>query len=125
MRHPDLRYPLTIAILMSVALLFIVSGGILAQGLPPPPAVIGPLPGSPLTSEERALVAREAAAARLEEVEKEVETNPGLLNDPQYLAAHPRLRQFLSDYPRAVGLMQQNPQEFFDLLKQHETAAAP
>ncbi|GEM_PF-4252672 len=125
MKHPSSRYTHALTVWLSATVLFIASGNVFAQGPPLPPPALGPLPGSPLTGEERALVARQAAAARLEEVEKEIETNPGLLDDPQYLAAHPRLRQFLSDQPRAASLIQQNPQEFFDLLKQHETAAAP
>lgn len=68
--------------------------------------------------QQRALLVRQAAVAQIEEVEQEVEQNPGLLNDQQFLDAHPRLEQFVSTHPDATKLIQQNPQAFFAALKQ-------
>jgi hypothetical protein len=88
--------------LISVALMMSLSGTTVAQyGAPPP--------GGPSPMQE---LARQAATDKIEAVESEVEQNPSLLNDPQYLAAHPHLAKFVSEHPEATQLIQQNPASF-------------
>jgi hypothetical protein len=101
--------------LISVALMLSLSATTVAQyGAPPP--------GGPSPMQE---LARQAATDKIEAVESEVEQNPSLLNDPQYLAAHPHLAKFVSEHPEATQLIQQNPSAFFAAFNAKHGLAAP
>ena len=102
---------------MAASLMLAASGTILAQFRGPPPPPLGP--------QQRALLARQAAVAQIEAVEQELEKNPGLLNDQQYLDAHPRLQQCVTTHPEATKLIQQNPQAFFAALKHQRGVPNP
>ena len=51
--------------------------------------------------------------ARMMQVENDLEANPKLVEDPNYLAAHPGLQRMLQRHPEMAQKIEQNPQAFF------------
>lgn len=43
------------------------------------------------------------------EVEKDLEKNPKLADDPKFVAAHPELRKFLNEHPKVNGALASKP----------------
>ena len=56
---------------------------------------------------------RERERARAKEVEKELEKNPKLIDDPNYLSQHPKLARYIKNHPEAKQQIEQNPKAFF------------
>ncbi len=50
------------------------------------------------------------------QVEAELEANPSLVDDPKYLAAHPRLARMLERHPEAKGKIKKDPKRFFETM---------
>jgi hypothetical protein len=46
------------------------------------------------------------------DVASELEANPSLAQDPQYLLKHPGLKQFLNEHPNALSEMKEHPYGF-------------
>jgi hypothetical protein len=61
------------------------------------------------------LIERERARdkAMTKEVEEELEKNPKLVDDPDYLAQHPKLAHYLKRNPEAKQKIKQDPKAFF------------
>jgi hypothetical protein len=51
--------------------------------------------------------------ARMMQVESDLEANPKLVEDPNYLAAHPGLQRMLQRHPEMAQKIEQDPQAFF------------
>jgi hypothetical protein len=51
--------------------------------------------------------------AKTKEVEQELEKNPKLVDDPNYLAQHPGLAQYIKNHPEAKQEIEQDPRAFF------------
>ena len=51
------------------------------------------------------------------QVEQDLEANPSLVNDQNYLSGHPRLAKLLERHPEAKAQIQQDPKGFFEALK--------
>jgi hypothetical protein len=45
-------------------------------------------------------------------VAKELRSNPNLVNDPNYLSRHPKLREYLEDHPNVREELKENPSVF-------------
>ncbi len=45
-------------------------------------------------------------------IAKDLKSNPGLANDPNYLSQHPQLQQFLSKHPGVKEELHENPNRF-------------
>lgn len=45
-------------------------------------------------------------------ITQELMSNPNLIHNPSYLAAHPQLVNFMNKYPQAAASMRANPQAF-------------
>lgn len=43
------------------------------------------------------------------EIEKDLESNPKLADDPKFVAAHPELRKFLNEHPKVNGALASKP----------------
>ena len=56
---------------------------------------------------------RERREHRVREVERELEKNPSLVNDPKYLEQHPKLAEYLKRHPEAKGKIERDPKAFF------------
>lgn len=56
---------------------------------------------------------RERRERKFRQVEQELEQNPSLINDPHYLAQHPKLAEYLKRHPEAKGKIEKNPKAFF------------
>jgi hypothetical protein len=50
------------------------------------------------------------------QVEAELEANPSLVDDPKYLAAHPRLARMLDRHPEAKEKIRKDPKGFFEAM---------
>ncbi len=50
------------------------------------------------------------------QVEAELEANPSLIDDPKYLAAHPRLARMLDRHPEAKEKIKKDPKGFFEAM---------
>jgi len=50
-------------------------------------------------------------------VAEELEKNPKLLDDPKYLAQHPKLADYLEKHPEAKQKLKQDPKGFFKHLE--------
>ena len=46
------------------------------------------------------------------DIAKDLRSNPGLANDPNYLSAHPELQQFLDKHPGVREELRENPKRF-------------
>ena len=55
------------------------------------------------------------------ETADQLKKNPSLLDDPQFIASHPALQQFLSDYPRVREAVDKNPQAFLQAVARFES----
>ncbi len=60
---------------------------------------------------------RKLQEAKIDEVVADVKKNPKVLDDPKYLAAHPRLAKYLEKHPDAKDKIKQDPAAFFQHLK--------
>ena len=56
---------------------------------------------------------RERERARAKEVEEELEKNPKLVDDPNYLAQHPKLARYIKNNPEAKQKIERDPKAFF------------
>jgi hypothetical protein len=56
---------------------------------------------------------RAKTKAKTKEVEEELEKNPKLVDDPNYLAQHPKLAHYLKRNPEAKRKIEQDPKAFF------------
>jgi hypothetical protein len=56
---------------------------------------------------------REREQAKVKEVARDLEKNPKLLDDPNYLEQHPRLANYLKKHPEAKEKIKQDPKGFF------------
>jgi len=56
---------------------------------------------------------RERERAKAKEVEQELEKNPKLIDDPNYLAQHPKLARYIKNNPEAKQKIEQDPKAFF------------
>lgn len=54
------------------------------------------------------------------EMAKELNKNPGLINDPKYLADHPSLNNYLKEHPGAAKEWQDHPQAYADAARADE-----
>jgi hypothetical protein len=63
----------------------------------------------------------EREQVKTREVEEELEKNPKLVNDPNYMAQHPRLAQYLSRHPESKQKIEQNPKAFFAEMEKRES----
>ncbi len=61
---------------------------------------------------------RKLQEAKIDEVTADVKKNPKVLDDPKYLAAHPRLASYLEKHPGAKDKIKQDPAAFFQHLKE-------
>lgn len=61
---------------------------------------------------------RKVQEAKIDEVAADVKNNPKVLDDPKYLAAHPRLASYLEKHPDAKDKIKQDPTAFFQHLKE-------
>jgi hypothetical protein len=55
----------------------------------------------------------ERERAKTKEVEEELEKNPKLVDDPNYLEQHPKLARYLRNHPDAKRKIEQDPKAFF------------
>jgi hypothetical protein len=71
--------------------------------------------GDPLLAQEGPLRERmrEREQAKVKEVARDLEKNPKLLDDPNYLEQHPRLANYLKKHPEAKEKIKQDPKGFF------------
>lgn len=70
--------------------------------------------GAPVRAQAPAPAAAAAGMkAKRARVEAELEANPALVDDPKYLAAHPRLQRMLERHPEAKEKIRRDPQGFF------------
>ena len=60
---------------------------------------------------------RERQEVKEKEVEHDLEKNPKLVDDPDYLAQHPRLESYLKRHPEAKSKIKKNPKAFFEHLE--------
>jgi hypothetical protein len=58
--------------------------------------------------------------AKTKEVEQELEKNPKLVDDPNYLAQHPRLAQYIRNHPEAKQEIERDPKAFFANMEKEE-----
>ena len=63
---------------------------------------------------------RERERAKSKEVEEQLEHNPKLVDDPNYLAQHPRLEQYLKRHPESKQKIEQDPKAFFADMEKRE-----
>ncbi len=61
---------------------------------------------------------RKLKEAKLDEVAGELKKNPKLIDDPKYLAQHPKLAKYLEEHPGAKEKIKQDPVGFFQHLKE-------
>ena len=61
---------------------------------------------------------RKLQEAKIDEVAADVKKNPKVLDDPKYLAAHPKLAAYLEKHPDAKDKIKQDPTAFFQHLKE-------
>lgn len=54
---------------------------------------------------------------KMREVEQELEKNPNLVDDPNYLAQHPKLAEYLKRHPEAKSKIKSDPKGFFQHLR--------
>ena len=76
----------------------------------------------PLASDAPQLLAQEGLSDRLRKrqeakVAEDLEKNPKLLDDPEYLAQHPKLADYLEKHPEAKPKLKQDPKGFFKHLE--------
>lgn len=70
--------------------------------------------GAPVRAQALApAAAASGMRAKRARVEAELEANPALVDDPKYLAAHPRLRRMLERHPEAKEKIKRDPKGFF------------
>ena len=68
----------------------------------------------------------ERQRAKTKEVEEELEKNPKLVDDPNYLEQHPRLARYLKHHPEARQKIEQDPKAFFaDMEIRGKTSPSP
>jgi hypothetical protein len=60
---------------------------------------------------------RERREAKIKDVERDLEKNPKLVDDPNYLEQHPRLESYLKKHPAAKSQIKKNPKAFFEHLE--------
>lgn len=106
------------AVLLGGLLATLSGGAALAQYGQPPQ-------GYPASNPAMQELAHQAMVNKIEQVEREVEQNPAVLSDPQFLAAHPSLGRFLAGHPEAASLIQQNPQAFFGAFNREHGQGQP
>ena len=63
---------------------------------------------------------RERERAKTKEVEEELQKNPKLVDDPNYLAQHPKLARYLKNNPEAKQKIEQDPKAFFANMEKRE-----
>jgi hypothetical protein len=63
---------------------------------------------------------RKIKNAKIDQIEGDLEKNPKLLDDPTYLAQHPKLADYLKKHPEAKPKIQQDPKTFFQHLKDEQ-----
>ena len=59
------------------------------------------------------------------QISKELQKNPGLLDDPNYLNSHPELKQFLSTHGGVRQQVKEHPQVFMRREQKYERNEAP
>ena len=55
--------------------------------------------------------------ARMAQVEREIEANPKLVEDPNYLESHPGLKRMLEKHPEMRAKIEQDPKGFFEQMR--------
>ena len=60
---------------------------------------------------------REREQTRVKEVASDLEKNPKLVDDPNYLEQHPRLAHYLKNHPEAKQKIKNDPKGFFQHLE--------
>ena len=63
---------------------------------------------------------RKIKNAKIDQIEGDLEKNPKLLDDPTYLAQHPKLADYLKKHPEAKPKIQQDPKTFFQHLRDEQ-----
>jgi hypothetical protein len=56
---------------------------------------------------------RRLGQAQTKEVEEQLEKNPKLVDDPNYLEQHPRLARYIKNHPEAKQEIERDPKAFF------------
>ncbi len=54
------------------------------------------------------------------DVQSDLSKNPGLIDDPNYLAKHPHLKQFLEQHPNTRAQLKAHPEVFMNREKSYE-----
>ena len=77
--------------------------------------------GGPILAQEGPLRERlrEREQDKMKAVASDLEKNPKLVDDPNYLAQHPRLANYLERHPESKQKIKQDPKGFFQHLE-HE-----
>jgi hypothetical protein len=55
----------------------------------------------------------ERERVKTKEVEEQLEKNPKLVDDPNYLEQHPRLARYIKNHPEAKQEIERDPRAFF------------
>ena len=58
--------------------------------------------------------------AKTKEVEQELEKNPNLVDDPNYLEQHPSLARYIKNHPEAKQEIERDPKAFFANMQKEE-----
>ena len=66
------------------------------------------------------LLGKRLAKAKTKEVEQELEKNPNLVDDPNYLEQHPRLARYIKNHPEAKQEIERDPKAFFANMEKEE-----
>jgi hypothetical protein len=113
--------PLTIATI-SVAIMIMVAGlgasvGASVRSATLPAQVIARLSKPELVAEG---FMRKLQDAKLDQIAAEIEKHPELVDDPSYLAAHPKLADYIQKHPEARKKIKEDPKGFFKHLKEQQ-----
>jgi hypothetical protein len=59
--------------------------------------------------------------AKIDKIAGEIEKDPKLIDDPNYLAQHPKLADYIQKHPEAKQKIKANPKTFFQNLKDQKS----
>ena len=60
---------------------------------------------------------RKLQNAKIDKIADEMEKDPKLIDDPDYLAQHPKLADYIKKHPEAKQKIKEDPKGFFQHLK--------
>ena len=58
--------------------------------------------------------------AKIDKIAGEIEKDPKLIDDPHYLAQHPKLADYIKKHPEATQKIKDDPKGFFQHLKEEK-----